>query len=463
MADPVKAPNQAEASNSRPKKAPVGRLRVLAPFISPYKHVIVGALIALIFAAGATLTVPLALRRIIDFGFSGASGGFIDQYFAGLFGIVVILAVATFGRFYLVTWLGERLAADVRMALFNRVVDLSPGFFDTTKTGEITSRLTNDITMIQSALSSTASVALRNILIVIGGTFAMVWTSPFLSGLALIVVPVVVVPIVFLGRRVRRLTRRNQDKIAEMTDYATEILGAVSTVQSFTQEANERKRFGGRVASAFAMAVQRIRTRGTLTAIVILLIFGAVDLVLWVGARQVLGGAMTGGELAQFVGFAILASGSVGSLSEVYGDMQQAAGAAERISELLQIEPDIRAPANAVPMPGGARGLAQLRRRHLPLSLAARCAGAERVLDRRESGRDGGAGGSFRRGQEHGVRVAHPVLRSRKGRHQGRRRGHQDCRSGSGAVAARYRAAGYVHLRRNRDGEHPLRPARRDG
>ena len=352
MADPQKA----DESDSRPKKAPVGRLRALGPFISPYKKVIFGALIALIAAAGSTLTVPLALRRIIDLGFSADSGGFIDQYFAGLFGIVVILAFATFGRFYLVTWLGERLAADIRMALFNRVVELSPGFFDTTKTGEITSRLTNDITMIQSALSSTASVALRNILIVIGGTIAMVWTSPLLSGLALIVVPIVIVPIVFLGRRVRKLTRKNQDKIAEMTDYATEILGAVRTVQSFTQEANERRRFGGRVGAAFGMAVQRIRTRGVLTAIVIMLIFGAVDLVLWVGARQVLGGTMTGGELAQFVGYAILASGSVGSLSEVYGEMQQAAGAAERISELLQIEPEIRAPANPVALPATHSG-----------------------------------------------------------------------------------------------------------
>jgi ATP-binding cassette, subfamily B, bacterial len=331
-------------------------LRVLAPFVGRYKAIILGAAIALVVAAGATLTVPMALRRIIDHGFSAQGGGFIDQYFAGLFGVVVILAFATFGRFFLVTWLGERLAADVRMALFNRVIDLSPGFFDTTKTGEITSRLTNDITMIQGVLGSTASVALRNVLIMVGGAMAMVWTSPLLSGLALIVVPLVIVPIVFLGRRVRRLTRQNQDRIAEMTDYATEILGAVRTVQSFTQEANERLRFGGKVGAAFATAVRRIRLRGVLTAIVILLIFGAVDIVLWIGARQVLTGAMTGGELAQFVAYAILASGSVGALSEVYGELQQAAGAAERLSELLQIEPEIRAPANPAALPEPALG-----------------------------------------------------------------------------------------------------------
>ncbi len=341
---------------AKPKRAPVGRLRLLAPFVTPYKRVVLGALISLVAAAGATLAVPLALRRIIDFGFSVEGGGFIDQYFAGLFGVVIVLAFATFGRFYFVTWLGERLAADVRMALFNRIVTLSPGFFDTTKTGEITSRLTNDITMIQSALGSTTSVALRNVLLMVGGTFAMVWTSPLLSGLALVVAPLVIVPIIFLGRKVRKLTRTNQDRIAHMTDYATEILGAVRTVQSFTQEENERRRFGGRIASAFETAVKRIRTRGVLTAIVILLIFGAVDLVLWVGARQVLAGAMSGGELAQFVLYAILASSSVGALTEVYGELQQAAGAAERISELLQIEPEIRAPSNPVAMPEPATG-----------------------------------------------------------------------------------------------------------
>jgi ATP-binding cassette, subfamily B, bacterial len=347
----VSDPRSTEEGAPKPKKAPFGRLRVLAPFISPYKKVVLGALVSLIAAAGATLAVPLALRRIIDFGFSAQGGGFIDQYFAGLFGVVVILAFATFGRFYLVTWLGERLAADVRMGLFNRVVELSPGFFDTTKTGEITSRLTNDVTMIQSALGSTTSVALRNVLLMIGGTVAMVWTSPLLSGLALVVVPVVIVPIIFLGRKVRKLTRTNQDRIAVMTDYATEILGAVRTVQSFTQEANERTRFGGRVATAFETAVKRIRTRGVLTAIVIMLIFGAVDLVLWVGARQVLGGSMSGGQLAQFVLYAIIAASSTGALTEVYGELQQAAGAAERIAELLQTEPEIRAPANPTPLP----------------------------------------------------------------------------------------------------------------
>jgi ATP-binding cassette subfamily B protein len=352
----VSDPSSTGETPPKPKKAPVGRLRVLAPFVSPYKKVVIGALISLIAAAGATLAVPLALRRIIDFGFTAQGGGFINQYFAGLFGVVVILAFATFGRFYLVTWLGERLAADVRMALFNRVIDLSPGFYDTTKTGEITSRLTNDITMIQSALGSTTSVALRNVLLMIGGTIAMVWTSPLLSGLALVVVPVVIVPIIFLGRRVRKLTRTNQDRIAVMTDYATEILGAVRTVQSFTQEANERVRFGGRVSSAFETAVKRIRTRGVLTAIVIMLIFGAVDLVLWVGARQVLGGSMSGGQLAQFVLYAIIAASSTGALTEVYGELQQAAGAAERISELLQTEPEIRVPDHPMPLPEPALG-----------------------------------------------------------------------------------------------------------
>ena len=317
---------------------------------------IAGALFALVVAAVATLAIGQALRRVIDHGFRAGDGAFLDQYFLALFGVVVVLAASTYARFYLVSWLGERVVARVRAAIYERVICLSPAFFEITKTGEILSRLTTDTTLIQSVVGASASVALRNLLLLVGGTVLLIVTSPKLALLAFLIVPVVVLPIVVFGRRVRRLSRESQDRIADIGAMAGESLNAVETVQAFSHEHIDRKRFGGMVEEAFATAVRRISARAWLTALVILLVFGAVDAVMWIGARDVAVGSMSGGELAAFVFYAAVVAGSAGALSEVYGEFQRAAGAAERLVELIQTEPTITAPVNPVALPQPHRG-----------------------------------------------------------------------------------------------------------
>ena len=313
--------------------------------------VAVGALVALVAATAATLAIGQALRLFIDLGFGSENTAALDRFFIVLLGVVAVLAVATFGRFFLVMWLGERVVADIRRELFSRVVGLSPAFFEINRTGEILSRMTADTTLIQSIVGATASVALRNLLILIGGSIMLIVTSHKLSGLALLVVPAVVVPIIIIGRRVRRLSRETQDRVADIGTMAEESISAVRTVQAYVHEDLDRRSFSGLVEVAFQTAMRQIRARAWLTMIVIVLIFGAIDGVLWIGAKDVVLGTMTGGELAAFVFYAVMTAGSVGALSEVYGDVQKAAGAAERISELLVTEPEIRAPANAVALP----------------------------------------------------------------------------------------------------------------
>jgi ATP-binding cassette subfamily B protein len=334
----------------------MGNLRVLSRFVWPYKKAMLGALFALVVAAGSTLAIGQAVRRMVDHGFGDPAGGIIDQYFAALFFVFVILAAATFGRFYLVSWLGERVVADIRTAVYRHVIRLNPAFFEITSTGEVLSRLTTDTTLIQTVVGSSASIALRNILLFLGGTVMLFVTSGKLAGIVFLMVPVVVMPIVFFGRKVRALSRASQDRIADVSAHAGETLNAVQTVQSFTQEARESSRFRGLTENAFTTSVHRIRARAWLTAAVILLVFGAVDGVLWIGARDVAGGGMSSGELAAFVFYAVVVAGSVGALSEVWGDLQRAAGACERLLELLSTEPDIAAPADPQPMPSPARG-----------------------------------------------------------------------------------------------------------
>ena len=302
------------------------------------------------------LAIGQALRRVIDQGFRADNAAFLDQYFIALFGVVVALAIATFARFYLVSWLGERVVARVRSAVYDRVIGLSPAYFEVTKTGEILSRLTTDTTLIQSVVGSTASVALRNVLLLIGGTIMLFITSPKLALLMFLIVPVVVLPIIVFGRQVRRLSRESQDRIADVGAMAGETLNAVATVQAFSHENIDRGLFGGLVGQAFTTAVRRIRARAWLTALVIVLIFGAVDAVMWIGARDVALGGMSGGELAAFVFYAIVVAGSAGALSEVYGEFQRAAGAAERLVELIRTEPTIKAPPDPVELPQPARG-----------------------------------------------------------------------------------------------------------
>ena len=341
--------------DDRPKGRNITDLRRLVPFLVPYKLYIIGAAIALVTAAGSVLAIGQAVRRVLDNGFAG-DALFIDQYFIALGGVVTVLAFATFGRYYLVTWLGERIVADIRKAVYDHVVGLSPTFFETTRTGEVLSRLTADTTLIQSVVGSTASVALRNVLLFIGGSILLVISSPKLTGIVFAMLPVVVLPIVIFGRRVRRLSRESQDRIADVSSQAEESLSAIQIVQAFCHETLDRLRFGRVTDQAFATAVERTRARGWLTALVMLLVFGAVDVVVWIGAKDVIAGRMSGGELAAFVFYAVLVAGALGALSEVYGELQRAAGAAERLLQLLTIQPDIAAPALPVALPEPSRG-----------------------------------------------------------------------------------------------------------
>jgi ATP-binding cassette, subfamily B, bacterial len=332
--------------------------RVLAQlwgFVRPYRSRVVASLLALIVAAAAVLAIGQALRQVVDHGFAGGADS-IDRYFAGLFGVVVVLAFATFARFYFVTWLGERVTADIRRAVYGHVVELSPAFFDHTRTGEVMSRLTGDTEIIQTVVGSSASVALRNLLLFFGGAALLAHTSPKLALLIAAVVPAVVAPIVIFGRRVRRLSRSSQDRLADLTVAAQESFQALATVQAYGQERADAKNYSGGVERAFATAVQRVRARAWLTALVMLLVFGAVDGVLWLGSKAVIAGTLTPGELSAFVFYAVVTAAAVGALSEVWGDVQRAVGAAGRLMEILRAESAVRTPARPIALPAKPQG-----------------------------------------------------------------------------------------------------------
>ena len=327
----------------------------LLPYLGRYKMQVVLALIALIVAAGATLTVPLAVRRVIDHGFSAANASLVNQYFAVMLAVVAVLAASSAVRFYFVMWLGERVVADVRDALFSHLLKLNPGFYETQKTGEVVSRLTADTTQIKSAFSSTASIALRNFVMLLGAVVMMVVTSPRFAGLSVAAIPLVVLPLILYGRRVRALSRTAQDTLANSAAFAQERLSAISTVQSNVQEAATRAAFSDATEVAFGAAATRTLARAFMTAAIIFVAMGAIVCLLWYGAREVMTGNLTPGTLSQFLIYAILAASSLGQLSEVWGEVQLAAGAAERISELLDEVPAISKPASPVslPLPAG--------------------------------------------------------------------------------------------------------------
>ena len=342
--------NTADDTDSTKKsKQVITRLWQLSRFVKPYRLQIIGALIALVFAAGATLMIGQAIRLLLDKGFSAGSEN-LDQYFMGLMAVVALLAAATFGRYYLVSWIGERVISDIRKAVFNHVLTLTPAFFEVTRTGEVLSRLTTDTTLIQTVIGSSISVALRNFLLFIGGLGLLIYTSPALSGMVLLVVPFVLVPIIVFGRMVRKLSRSNQDSVAAVSARADETLRAIQTSQAYTHEAHDRVQFGEEVEVSFRIAIKRIRARAWLTALVILLIFGAVDFVLWSGATAVVGGTMSAGTLGAFLFYAIMVAGSMGSLSEVWGDLQRAAGASERLLEILAEVPTVKVAENPGPI-----------------------------------------------------------------------------------------------------------------
>lgn len=324
------------------------------PFLRPYRGLLALASAALVLTATVSLVLPMAVRRVVD-NFN-AEQGILDLYFGAAIVVAGLFALGSGLRYYLVTRLGERVVADIRRALFDRVMGLSPAFFERIMTGEVLSRITTDTTLILSLIGSSISIALRNALILLGGLVLMFLTSAKLAGLVLLIVPVVVVPIVVLGRRLRRLSRENQDWIASSSGSASEALGAVQTVQAFTHEDQTRAAFADVIEKAFASARTRIGTRAVMTVIVIFLVFTGIVGVLWMGARDVRAGAMSAGELIQFVIYAVMVAGSVGALSEIWGELQRAAGATERLVELLGTDDPVTDPARPATLPQPVRG-----------------------------------------------------------------------------------------------------------
>ena len=314
------------------------------------------ASVALVIAAGTVLAVGQGLRLLVDRGFAAGNPAVLDHMLIALLAVVVMMSVATGVRFYLVSWIGERVSADIREAVFSHVLGLSPGFFEVARTGEILSRLIADTTLLETVVGSSASLALRNVLLFVGGTVMLAVTSPALTGLVMVGVPLVVVPILVFGRRVRRLSRASQDRIADVGAYGEEAIHAIRTVQAFGHEDLDRSRFRDCVEAAFSTATRRIRQRALLTAFVILIVFTAVGVILWFGGREVIAGHLTAGDLSAFVFYSVLVAGSVGAISEVVGDLQRAAGAAERLLELLSTRPDIVAPSPVRPLPQPPRG-----------------------------------------------------------------------------------------------------------
>lgn len=333
----------------------IGGLRALWPFLRPYKGLMAGAGAALVLTAMTSLSLPLAVRRVVD-NFRVEDNELLDQYFLAALAIAGVLAIGTGLRYALVTKLGERVVADIRKAVFDRVIGMSPAFYEKIMTGEVLSRITTDTTLIQSVLGSSASVALRNLLLFVGGLTLMLLTSPKLTAMVLLIVPVVVVPILLLGRRLRAVSRENQDWIAASSGNASEALGAVQTVQAFTHEDASRAEFARMTETAYRVSQRRIMVRALLTVIVIFLVFTGIVGVLWMGARDVRAGIMTEGALVQFVIYSVIMAGSVAALSEIWGELQRAAGATERLVELLTAEDEVRDPPAPRALPRPVRG-----------------------------------------------------------------------------------------------------------
>ena len=336
------------ANEERAKSREIGALRGLWPFVAPYRGMMGAAIAALILTAVVSLILPLAVRRVVD-NFETGSAGLLDQYFGAAVAIAALLAAGTALRYYLVTRLGERVVADIRIAVFDRMIGMSPAFYEKLMTGEVLSRITTDTTLILSVIGSSVSVALRNVLMLLGGLVLLFLTSAKLSGMVLLIVPFVIVPIVVLGRRLRTLSRENQDWIAASSGDASEQLLSAQTVQAFTHETLSRSKFRDVTDKSFDSARRRIGVRAVMTAIVIFLIFSGIVGVLWIGARDVRAEVMSVGELVQFVIYAVMVAGAVGSLTEIWGELQRAAGATERLVELLNATDAVDDPADPQP------------------------------------------------------------------------------------------------------------------
>ncbi|HCL66425.1 MAG TPA: ABC transporter [Rhizobium sp.] len=344
------------AENEQRKRRSLKPLARLLPYLMRYRTMVAAALFFLALAAATTLALPLAIRRMVDHGFSAADSGFINNYFAMMILMAVMLAVASAMRYYYVITIGERVVSDLREAVFAHVTTLSPSFFDVNQSGEIVSRLTADTTQIKSAVGATASLALRNTILCLGAMGMMIYTSPRLSVLVLAAIPIIVFPLVGFGRSVRKRSRAAQDTLAAATAYASETIGATRTVQAFNGEAVASARYSAAVEQAYDAARTAIRSRAFLTGFAITLVFGSVVAVLWYGAQSVLAGTLTAGTLGQFLLYSLIAAGSLGALSEVWGELAQAGGAAERLMELLHEVPAISVPRNPKSLPDPALG-----------------------------------------------------------------------------------------------------------
>ncbi len=347
--------NAPPPTQSKPR-AKLSNLGLLWEHARRYPVQLAAAFLALVVAAAATLAIPQGFKLIVDRGFGAGEGADISRWFLLLLGIVAVLAVATAIRFYFVSWLGERIVRDLRTRVQAHLLGLDPGFFELNRPSEIASRLTADTAIIEQVVATSTSMALRNAFMGAGGFLYLFWLSPKLTGLMLLVIPMVMAPIILMGRMVRSLSQKSQDRVADVGALVSETLRAIKTVQAFGAVARERARFAAAAERAFQTARRRIRIRALLTALVILLAFGAITLVLWEGARDVIAGRMTGGTIAAFVLASAIVAGAVGALSEVYGDVMRAAGASARIRELLAEQPEIRAPAAPVPLPVPAQG-----------------------------------------------------------------------------------------------------------
>ena len=350
------APDAAVAEAARARGVKLRPLAALKPYVLRYRWRAIAAFCALLVAALTTLAVPVAVRRMIDFGFTHEGMELIDSYFLVMLAVAAVLSLASAARYYLVTTLGERIVADLRGDVFGHLTSLSVAFFDQAKTGELLSRLTADTTQIKAAVGASVSVALRNVVLFVGAAIMMVVTSPRLSAIVLLAIPLIVLPLYAFGRAIRRRSRAAQDTLAEASAYASELLGAVRTLQAFTNEDLARRRFAGAVERAFVAAKNSIGARAVLTATAIFLVFGSVVMVLWIGAQDVIAGDITPGRLSQFVLYAVFAASGLGQLSEVWGELSQASGAAERLFEILGVKPTIDPPARPVPLPEPARG-----------------------------------------------------------------------------------------------------------
>ncbi|HET9700876.1 MAG TPA: ABC transporter transmembrane domain-containing protein [Burkholderiales bacterium] len=349
-AAPLHVPRLERESTEAPRRPPLRHLAVLFRFVLPYRARVAGAVLALVLAAASFLVLGQGLKRVVDEGFAQANPAALNHALIALLGVIVVMAAATYTRFYLVSWLGERVIADLRRAVFDRLLGLSPSFYESARTGEVISRLTADTALLETVVGTSVSLALRNLLMGAGSLVMLFATSWRLTLLVMLIVPLVVVPILLFGRRVRRLARASQDRVADLAAQVDETLHEIRTVQAYGHEAEDRRLFGERLELAFATAVRRIRQRAALIAAVIMLSFGAVGVILWIGGHDVLSGRLSAGELSAFVFYAALLAGAAGAVSEVIGDLQRGAGAAERLVEILHAEPEVRAPERPQPL-----------------------------------------------------------------------------------------------------------------